>query len=66
MFLIHLQHNQTVQQNLEIIIKHFNLEKRTGVGGGGGGGGRENSKTLFYKNCSLGSFKNLSNTVTLS
>ena len=30
-------------------------------GGGGGGGGRErereNSKTLFYKDCSLGSVK---------
>ena len=27
----------------------------------GGGGGGSNSKTLFYKNCSLGSVKNLSN-----
>ena len=25
------------------------------------GGGRENSKSLFYKDCSLGSVKNLSN-----
>ena len=48
----------------------------TVMGGGGGGGGRERerekeggggensnsiSKTLFYKDCSLGSFKNLSN-----
>ena len=39
MFLIHLQHSQTIQQNLEIIIKHFNLEKKERDGGGGGGGG---------------------------
>ena len=30
-------------------------------GGGGGGEKRENSKTLFYKDCSLGLVKNLSN-----
>ena len=28
--------------------------KGGGGGGGGGGRGRENSKTLFYKDCSLG------------
>ena len=40
---------------------------RVGGGGGGGGGGgvgsrhreNSNSKTLFYKDCSLGSVRNL-------
>ena len=38
------------------------VRERSGWGGGGGGGGREtsnpNSKTLFSKDCSLGSFSN--------
>ena len=51
---------------------------RTMGGGGGGGRGRRrkragytgensrlNSKTLFYKECSLGSDKNLSNNLSL-
>ena len=47
MFLIHLQHNQTVQQNLEIIIKHF--RKKNGGGGGGGGvGGGERTRKLYF------------------
>ena len=32
-----------------------------GGGGGGGGGEDSNSKTLFYKGCSLGLVKNLAN-----
>ena len=36
------------------------------VGGGGGGGKNPNSKTLFDKDCSLGSARNLSNKLVLA
>ena len=55
-------------------VFHFNKREREREGERGGLGGREgregeksnsNSKTLFYKDCSLGSVKNLSNNESL-
>ena len=40
-------------------------KKERGMEGGGREYSNSNSKTLFYKDCSLGSFKNLSNNLSL-
>ena len=52
------------------VVNAYLIKNSKGEGGGGGGGWRRwrekensnsNSKTLFYKDCSSGSVKNLSN-----
>ena len=54
------------RQNLSVVIYHTlfsHIEEQFHQTGFKSGEKRENlnSKTLFYKDCSLGSFKNLSN-----
>ena len=54
-----------VQTIVRVKNVSFIRERERGGGGGGGGGGEQNSnsssKTVFYKDCSLGSVKNPSN-----
>ena len=57
-----------LQLYLELLTMHLTKAREGGRGGGGGGGGRgreerekerdrSNSKSLFYKDCSLGSIR---------